>query len=98
MEIFDAAPRVDVDPVEYTRLLGFPPGYVLEGRVLELASWARDWYTAHGHPWVYARASRDLVIDGDAIRVDGVRFTSPRLGGMLDRAGAHGVMLVAVSA
>jgi hypothetical protein len=98
MEIFDAAPRVDVDPAEYTRLLGFPRGHVLEGRVLELATWARDWYAASGRPWVYARASRELAIDGDAVRVDGVAFTSPRLRGTLDRAGAHGVMLVAVSA
>ena len=98
MQIFDAAPRVDVDPAEYTRLLGFPRGHVLEGRVLELASWARDWYAANGRPWVYARASDDLAISGDAIRVDGVTFTTPRLRGTLDRAGAHAVMLVAVSA
>ena len=98
MEIFDAAPHVDVDPVEYTRLLGFPRGHVLEGRVLELATWAREWYAVNGRPWVYARASRDLAIEGDTMRVDGVTFTSPRLRGVLDRAGAHGVMLVAVSA
>ena len=98
MEIFDAAPRVEVDPVEYTRLLGFPRGHVLEGRVLELAAWAREWYAANGRPWVYARASTDLAIDGDAIRVDGVTFTSPRLRDMLRSAGAHGVMLVAISA
>ncbi|HET7221232.1 MAG TPA: hypothetical protein VFJ02_24420 [Vicinamibacterales bacterium] len=98
MEIFDAAPRVDVDPIEYTRLLGFPRGHVLEGRVLELVTWARAWYAANGHPWVYARASGDLAIDGDGIRVDGVPFKSPRLRRTLDRAGAHGVMLVAVSA
>jgi hypothetical protein len=98
MEIFDAAPRVEVDPIEYTRLLGFPRGHVLEGRVLELSSWARDWYAVNGRPWVYARASRDFALEGDCVRVDDVRFTSPRWRGMLDRAGAHGVMLVAVSA
>jgi hypothetical protein len=98
MEIRDAAPHVDVDPIEYTRLLGFPRGHELEGRVLELATWAREWFAANGRPWVYARPSRDLSIDGDAIRVDGVPFTSSRLRGLLDRAGAHAVMLVAVSA
>jgi hypothetical protein len=98
VHIFDAAPHVDVDPIEYTRLLGFPRGHVLDGRVLELASWAREWYAAHGRPWVYARASRDLAIDGDSLRIDGVTFTSRRLRGVLERAGAHGVMLVAVSA
>ena len=98
MEISDAAPHVEVDPIEYTRLLGFPRGHVLEGRVFELASWAREWYAANGRPWVYARASRDLEIEGDTLRVDGVPFASPRLRGVLERAGAHGVMLVAVSA
>lgn len=98
MQIFDAAPRVDVDATEYARLLGFPRGYVLEGRVLELATWAREWYAANGRPWVYARASRDLAVERDAIHIDGVPFTSPRLRAMLDRAGAHGVMLAAVSA
>src|SRR5215211_5591650 len=98
MEIFDAAPHVDVDPAEYTRLLGFPRGHVLEGRVQELASWARDWYAANGHPWVYARASADLAIESDAVRVDGVPFTSPQVRGTLERAGAHGVLLVAVCA
>jgi hypothetical protein len=98
MELFDAAPLVDVDPAEYARLLGFPRGHLLEGRVLELALWARDWYAANGRPWVYARASRGLAVEDDGIRVDGVPFTSPRLRRTLDRAGAHGVMLVAVSA
>ena len=98
MEIFDAAPRVDVDPIEYTRLLGFPRGHVLDGRVLELAAWAREWYAANGRPWVYARASGDLAIAGDVVRLDGVPFRSPRLRRTLERAGAHAAMLVAVSA
>ncbi len=98
MEIFDAIPRVDVDPIEYTRLLGFPRGHVLEGRVLELANWARDWYAANGRPWIYARAAKDLSIADDVVRVDGVPFRSGRLRHTLEQAGAHGVMLVAVSA
>lgn len=98
MEFFDAAPAVRVDTAEYTRLLGFPRGHVLDGRALELADWARAWYADHGRPWVYARESDALEIDADAINVDGVRFRSDRLRRTLDRAGAHSVVLVAVSA
>lgn len=60
MEIVDTEPDVDVDTAEYVRLLGFPRGHVLEGRALELARWARDWYDEHGRPWVYARRADDL--------------------------------------
>lgn len=98
MEFFDAAPAVRVDTAEYTRLLGFPRGHVLDGRALELAEWARRWYADHGRPWVYARESQALEIDAESINVDGVRFRSDRLRRTLDRAGAHSVVLVAVSA
>jgi hypothetical protein len=94
----ERAPEVAVDDREYGRLLGFPPGHTLEGRVLELAQWSREWYASHGHPWVYARESRELTIDADAIRVDGVSFKSERLRRSLEKADAHSVMLVAVSA
>jgi hypothetical protein len=96
--LVDAAPDVQVDEREYIRLLGFPRGHVLEGRALELSQWARDWYAAHGRPWVYARKTEDLTIGPRSIGVDGVSFTSDRLRRMLERADAHGVILVAVSA
>jgi hypothetical protein len=98
MEFFEPAPPVRVETAEYTRLLGFPRGHVLDGRALELAEWARCWYADHGRPWVYVRESHELEIEPDAIRVDGVRFHSDRLRQTLDRAGAHSVVLVAVSA
>jgi hypothetical protein len=98
IEFADAAPRVDVNPVEYMRLLGFPQGYTMEGRALELADWARDWYAVHGRPWVYARESTTLAIGRDAIEVDGVAFRSERLRRTLEQACAHSVVLVAVSA
>jgi hypothetical protein len=94
----DSAPQVKVDEREYTRLLGFPRGHTLDGRVLELADWSRAWYAEHGRPWVYARESDELTIGADAIRVDGVSFKSERLRRTLERADAHSVMLVAVSA
>jgi hypothetical protein len=94
----DPRPRVDVDPVEYVRLLGYPRGHVLEGRAAELAAQAAAWYAAHGRPWIYSRAVDDVAIaDGD-VRLEGVAFSSRRLARTLDDAGAHGAILVAVGA
>ena len=42
IEISDTSSDVDVQPAEYLRLLGYPRGWVLEGRAPELADWARD--------------------------------------------------------
>ena len=91
-------PDVNVAPTEYTRLLGFPRGWVLEGRSLGLADWARAWYAKNGRPWVYARQAESLKIAGDTIRIDGVPFTSKRLQNTLQQAEAHCVILVAVGA
>ncbi len=91
-------PDVNVAPAEYARLLGFPRGWVLEGRSLELADWARAWYAKNGRPWVYARQAESLEIAGDAIHIDGVSFTSKRLQNTLQQAEAHSVILVAVGA
>ena len=41
IEMADVLSGVDVSPEEYTRLLGYPRGWVLEGRARELADWAR---------------------------------------------------------
>ncbi len=54
-------PEIDVEPAEYARLLGYPPGRVPEDRAAELADWARDWYAAHGRPWVVLRGSARLT-------------------------------------
>jgi hypothetical protein len=42
IELTDTAPVVDIQPAEYNRLLGYPPGWVLEGRAQELADMARE--------------------------------------------------------
>jgi hypothetical protein len=89
---------VNVQPAEYARLLGYPRGYVLEGRAAELAEWARTWYAEHGRPWFYARQAETFELSGGAIRIDGVAFSSNRLQSMLEQAGAHSVILVAVGA
>ncbi len=73
IELAGTLPDVNVSPEEYVRLLGYPRGWVLEGRALELADWARDWYAENGRPWFYARQAESFEINGDSIRIDGVR-------------------------
>ena len=94
----ETGPNVQVDTAEYTRLLGFPRGHRLEGRALELAEWAREWYAAHGRPWTYARRCETMTVGSDSIGIDGVAFRSRRLRRMFEQAGAHTAFLVAVSA
>jgi hypothetical protein len=98
MELASTLPDVNVLPEEYVRLLGFPRGWQLEGRSLELADWARDWYAKNGHPWIYARQVDSFEIAGDSIRINGTTFTSKRLKNTLQQAEAHSAILVAVSA
>jgi hypothetical protein len=98
IDLAGALAEVNVQPEEYARLLGYPRGWVLEGRARELADWARDWYAQHGRPWVYARQAEKFVIAGDSICIDGAPFASKRLGNMLEQAEAHSVILVAVGA
>jgi hypothetical protein len=98
IEISDAAPAIDVQQAEFTRLLGYPRGWVLSGRANELAAWAREWYARHGRPWVYAREARALHVNDAAIEIEGVAFSSARLRNTLQAAGAHGAILVAASA
>jgi len=90
--------EVHVQDAEFHRLLGYPRGKQPEGRAAELAEWARSWYAEHGRPWIYSREAGSLALADGAAHIDGVPFTSPRLTDTLDRAGAHGAFLVAVSA
>lgn len=89
---------VPVAPEEYIRLLGYPRGHRLEGRAVELAAWARAWYAEHGRPWFYARQAEDLSWSGTSMVIDGVSFTSARLGNTLREAEAHSVVLAGVGA
>ena len=98
IEISDGSPAVTVQAAEYTRLLGYPRDWILEGRARELGDWARDWYSTHGRPWTYARGVGGVEVHGGAVLIDGVRFTSSRLGATLAEAGADRAFLVAVSA
>lgn len=98
MELVDTDPNVEVQAAEYRRLLGYPPDHEWSDRARELAGWAREWYATNGRPWVYARETSDVEIANGSIRIEGVPFHSTHLQGTLERAGAHGVMLVAASA
>jgi hypothetical protein len=98
LELASTHPELNVLPEEYVRLLGYPRGWVLEGRALELADWARDWYAKNGRPWFYARQADSFEIKGDSIQIDGMHFASKRMQGTLQHAEAHSVILVAVGA
>jgi hypothetical protein len=98
IELNETLAELHMLPEEYVRLLGYPRGWVLEGRAQELAAWARDWYAHNGRPWIYARQAASFAIAGDLICIDGARFTSTALQRTLEQAGAHSVMLVAVGA
>jgi hypothetical protein len=98
IELAGTFPDVNVSPEEYVRLLGYPRGWELEGRAMELANWARAWYAENGRPWFYARQAESFEINGDSIRIDGTEFTSKRLQSTLQQAEAHSLILVAVGA
>jgi len=84
IELAAARAAVNVRPEEYVRLLGYPRGHVLEGRALELAHQARDWYAQNGRPWMYARQAETFALEGESICIDGVRFASTRLKNTLE--------------
>ncbi len=74
--IADRAAAHEVSEADYARLLGYPPGKLLEGRVAEVAGASREWMARHGRPWTrwrvlsVVRLDRDMVVveDGAALR------------------------------
>src|ERR1700727_3177338 len=96
LELAGTRPDVNVSPEEYVRLLGYPRGWELAGRAMELANWARAWYAENRRPWFYARQAESFEIKGDSIRIDGTQFTSKRMQSTFQQAEAHGLILVAV--
>lgn len=98
IELAGTLPEVNVQPEEYLRLLGYPRGWELEGRALELAKWARVWYAENGRPWFYARQAESFEVTDNSMRIDGVAFISKRLRSTLEQAQAHSVILAAVGA
>jgi hypothetical protein len=103
MEWIETHPEVEVETAEYQRLLGYPPGYAMDGRSRELADWAREWYAEHGRPWVYAREAESIATDGasvsgSSVQIEGVRFPSAALRRRWEEAAADSAVLAAVSA
>ena len=98
LEWLDTSPDVQVVPAEYLRLLGYPPRHEPDGRAAELAVWAREWYAAHGRPWIYARQVRAMSVESGGVRLDGEAFASARLARLFRDAGSGSAVLVAVNA
>jgi len=97
-ELLDTRPDVQVQDSEFKRLLGYPDHHPLEGRGLELAAWARNWYAEHGGPWIYTRETESFELSGGRLRIAGREFASKALHDQLERAAAANGMLVIVSA
>src|SRR5688572_7688194 len=97
-EFRDQPSQVKVQESEYLRLLGYPARHQLEGRARELFDWAREWYAAHGRPWIYAAEAGGIAFDGKTIHVRDAEFCSDRLKEQLAGAEAHDAVLLAVSA
>lgn len=98
MKIFDSNPKIAVTDSEFGRLLGFPPGQEWGDRVVELAVWAREWYAAHGKPWVHTHEAEALEVGENSVRVEKVEFKSRELRDRLTKAKAAGAVLVAAGA
>ena len=58
----DTQPDIHVATPEYVRLLGYPRGWTLDGRALELADAAREWYGEFGRAWVVAQEAENSVM------------------------------------
>ena len=59
---------------------------------------AKEWYAAHGEPWVYAREAEAVAWSDAALRVNDASFESRVLRDQFETGGAHDAVLVAVSA
>jgi len=97
-ELCETRPDVMVQEAEYKRLLGFPAHRELEGRSLELAKAATQWYAEHGRPWIYARETSELELVNDRLRIGNIEFSSKQLHDQFVLVNARRVVLVAVSA
>ena len=62
LSYIETSPDIAVVDSEYVRLLGYPPGWTMEGRALELAGGAREWYAEFGRPWVLAQEAEGAVM------------------------------------
>jgi hypothetical protein len=98
MELVDLKPDISVQEAEFKRLLGYPRQHVLEGRARELADSTRQWYLESGRPWIYAQSVDAVEFANARLKISGTEFSSKHLHDQFVAAGAHGAVLVAVSA
>jgi len=91
-------PPVTIPDAEYVRLLGYPKNRSLEGRARELADGAQKWFAKNGRPWIRAQECSSLEWEGEKLRLGEMEISSRRLRDVFSSAGAHSVVLLAVSA
>ena len=96
--LVETNPPVEIQDSEYQRLLGYPKNRPLEGRARELADEAHAWFAKNGRPWICAQEISSLELKSESARIGGIEFSSKRLREILSEAGAHSLLLVAVSA
>jgi hypothetical protein len=88
-----------VSPEEYARLLMIPRHKLLQEDLAERARGARQWYAAHGRPWIGARRVDVARIDAAGVTLaSGDAFAAPALAERLRAAGSHAVVAVAATA
>ncbi len=97
-KVIDIKPEIKIPDSEYERLLGYPPGYVLEGKSKELADWAKNWYAENGEPWIYAFKTGEIKISEAGLEINNVRFSSKKVRDKFLEAQAEGAFIAAVSA
>ncbi len=73
-----------------------PPDYVFADEMAEHAAWARDWYAAHGRPWLCAGTVAEFTVADPVVRLGGRSLTSRELARRFHAA--HGAVVVAASA
>jgi hypothetical protein len=90
---------VDVPEEEFIRLLGYPGEREVDAKIRTLMEGARSWYRRNGKPWISSRSFATGEIHDGIIEVnDEFRLTSIELANRLQKAGAHEIHVVAVSA
>jgi hypothetical protein len=88
-----------VTPEEYARLLLMPRHKLQEPDLAERARAAREWYAAHGRPWIGARRVEIAALDAGGVSLaTGQSFVSAALAERLRAADSHAVVAVAATA
>lgn len=84
---------------EYARLLEWPRSRPFEGVIAERARSAREWYAAHGRPWIGARRLSLAEVEAERVVLDnGAHFHGRAFAAKLTASGAHAVAAVALTA